>query len=83
MIDLAGRIVKDFGQWKVTEFGLENLEKHFSSYAIKKDRLLENNWVAHMRDKNWVDLISFINALWYARVYFNMPIRQEDLYHYN
>jgi hypothetical protein len=43
-------------QWAVTEYGIEALD---GSYAIKRDRLHERYWLAHMEEKFWVDAVDF------------------------
>ncbi len=59
-------IIKRFGQWVVTDFGLECL---FNYYPIPKDRINED-WLAHVSDKNWVILEEFKAAYLYAKDYF-------------
>lgn len=57
-------IIKRFGSWVVTTYGIENLE-HL--YPIDLSRVEESDWVAHMRQKHWVDIGDFIDALTFAK----------------
>jgi hypothetical protein len=64
-------IIKRFGQWVVTKYGLESL---VLSYPISKDRLTETDWVIHMSDKRWVVIDEFEAALKFAVEYhYNEP----------
>lgn len=60
-------------QWAVTSYGIEALD---GSYAIPKERLYEgeedddtgglstgHTWWKHMREKEWVHMVDFGNAL--------------------
>lgn len=63
-------VVKSFGQWVVTGYGLECSEQN---YPIPKDRLgIHDEYPIdqHMLEKNWVDPIAFKKALVFARQYF-------------
>ncbi len=51
------KIIKRFGSWAVTNFGLDHLGR--PRYEIDKDQLLSTDWVTHMGDKNWVNKTSF------------------------
>ena len=55
-------------QWAVTDYGIECRR---GTYAISKDRLWEDEdthgWIMHLREKNWVDLPDFAEALRLAR----------------
>lgn len=42
-------LIKRFGSWAVTEYGVECLSTH---YAIPKDRLNEPDWLEHMGGKS-------------------------------
>ena len=53
-------ILKRFGEWVVTTEGVECLT---SRYFIAKDRFDENDWVPHMREKTWVNIDDFTQAL--------------------
>lgn len=46
--------------WAVTEFGLECV---LHSYPIEVDRLDRSRWYEHMREKAWVDIDLFDDAL--------------------
>ena len=64
-------IIKRFGIWVVTTYGLECLWQY---YPIEKSRLNEL-WISHMAGKRWVHewwgcLRSFEEALMFAREYF-------------
>lgn len=45
--------------WKITKEG--DLE-HLNRYYIEAYRLGTENWLDHMREKNWVDMNKFIPA---------------------
>jgi len=57
-------VVKRFGAWVVTTYGIECLETY---YPIEISRVHELDWVSHMREKNWVKIQDFGAALEYAR----------------
>jgi len=57
-------IVKRFGQWVVTDYGLECL---VINYPIEKERFNEQDWVSHVSLKNWVILDEFIAAFDFAQ----------------
>ena len=59
-------IVERFGQWVVTDFGLECL---YMPYPIQKERINED-WPAHMSAKNWVNLEEFEAAYLFAKDFF-------------
>ncbi len=67
-------IIKQFGIWVVTSYGLECLWHY---YPIEGIRLVNDTepWVSHMADKTWVYetwecLRNFEEALMFARKYF-------------
>ena len=67
-------IIKQFGIWVVTSYGLECLWHY---YPIEGCRLVNDTepWVSHMADKTWVYetwecLRNFEEALMFAREYF-------------
>lgn len=60
-------ILKRFGTWAVTEYGIECLT---SSYAIPSDRLSEPDWLPHVGHKTWVVYEDFRDAYYFARKYF-------------
>lgn len=60
-------IVKRFGTWAVTEYGVECLTTH---YAIPKDRVNESNWERHLEGKTWTVADDAADAIRYAREYF-------------
>ena len=57
-------IVRRFGTWAVTTDGVESL---ITSYSFRFDRVREPDWVDHMRDKRWVNIHDFVNALTFAQ----------------
>jgi hypothetical protein len=75
------KIIKEFGTWAVTTYGVESLQFPFS-YAIKKDRINENEngytWEKHMEQKNWVNINDFKTAMNFAREYFVKNYDQGD-----
>lgn len=72
-------ILRRFGTWAVTEYGVECLT---SSYPIEKDRLGESDWLPHVGQKPWVVYEDFRDALYFAKKTFgnkSVPevVRQE------
>ena len=59
-------IIRKFGQWAVTTFGVECIERG-SPYSIEQKRVHEPSWECHMREKDWVSMGDFTQALAYAR----------------
>ena len=55
-------------QWAVTAYGIQCRD---GRYSIARERLWESEqehgWVAHMSEKNWIDLRDFAEALRVAR----------------
>jgi len=76
-------IIKCFGQWAVTQFGLENLSGP-CDYDISKAALGHPWWSDHMREKNWVNGADFDAALQFARQHFGIselrlsPVRRYE-----
>jgi hypothetical protein len=70
----TSKIIKEFGTWAVTIYGVESLQFPFS-YPIKKDRINENEggytWEKHMSQKDWVNMKDFKQAIDFAREYFS------------
>ena len=59
------KVIKDFGQWSVTSYGLECL-KPFHYHINKSALRTEENykfWLDHIPQKNWCDIRSFKPAL--------------------
>ena len=56
-------IIKQFGTWAVTEYGIECLVQY---YPIDKAWLIEPDWVEHVCDKRWVNASDFVAAYNYA-----------------
>lgn len=65
--DRTSTIIKAFGQWHVTSYGLESTGVY---YPISKDRLSEPHWIEHMAWKNWLIMADFQAALGFAKEYF-------------
>lgn len=57
-------IIKRFGQWAVTTYGIEAVD---GSYWIEAERLWEVDWLRHMGEKTWVNYHDFTAALLAAR----------------
>jgi len=57
-------IIKRFGTWVVTTFGVECLS---ISYPVQFHRVNETDWASHLETKKWVVLEDFVKALRYAR----------------
>ena len=57
--------IASFGEWRVCLDG--SLDAPRQSYWIEVGRMFEDDWVSHMREKNWVNISSFIQALEYGR----------------
>lgn len=64
-------IIKRFGTWAVTEYGVECLTTH---YAIPKARLKEEDWHKHMIGKTWTVAEDVCEALDFARQYFSRKV---------
>ena len=64
-------VIRCFGQWAVTEYGLENLSGP-DSYEIDKAALHHAWWSEHMAEKNWVNRADFDAALDFAREHFGI-----------
>jgi hypothetical protein len=61
-----GHIVRRFGQWVVTDRGLECL---VTEYCIEAKALDQKDWAFHMGEKRWVDKEEFEAAYAFARQY--------------
>lgn len=57
-------IVKRFGTWAVTTYGVECL---VTEYPIAMDRVYELDWLRHMHEKTWTNMVDFAGALSYAQ----------------
>lgn len=57
-------IIKRYGTWAVTIYGVESLSAH---YPIHIDRVDEEDWINHMQRKIWTIMPDFVAALSYAR----------------
>lgn len=57
-------IIKRFGTWVVTTYGVECLSTH---YPIEIERVYEQDWLDHMRRKTWTNMVDFEEALSYAQ----------------
>jgi hypothetical protein len=69
--DKLSRVLWQGWEWSVTVYGVECRD---GSYSIPAFRLGEN-WVEHMADKEWVDLVDFSEALRIARHRHRRPAR--------
>jgi hypothetical protein len=56
-----------FCNWVVTLYGVESLTQH---YFIHYKQLHYDNWIDHMKEKSWVKIDEFAQALTYARMFF-------------
>lgn len=63
-------IIRRFGTWAVTEYGVECLTTH---YAIEKARLKEPDWLRHLIGKTWTVAADVSDALDFAREHFARP----------
>lgn len=61
------KIIKQFDSWAVTSEGLDHLDQPI--YEIDSDRLLEIDWLQHMRVKRWVNMQDFTTAFNFALEY--------------
>jgi hypothetical protein len=57
-------IVKQFGTWAVTTYGVECLVKY---YPIEKARLFKQDWEKQVCSKPWVNQADFVAAYEYAK----------------
>jgi hypothetical protein len=73
------RIIRRFGQWGVTRFGLENLSGP-CQYDIGRSALGHPWWSDHMADKRWVVRADFDAALDFARKHFGIKIGGDVLW---
>ena len=69
--DISGEIFAVFGDWAVTDYGLECLATY---YPIHRSRLNEN-WIEHMAEKDWIEMEDFSRALTWAQDRQNSEIR--------
>lgn len=51
MNHVEGKIIASYGDWHVTEYGIEC---SFTYYYIGKDRVKKEDWVSHVCEKTWV-----------------------------
>ena len=72
-------IIRAFGQWAVTLFGIENLSGP-CSYDISKTTLGAPWWSDHMREKTWVNGADFDAALAFAREHFGITVGGDVLW---
>lgn len=54
------KIIKRFGSWAVTNFGLDHLGH--PQYQIDKNQLFTTDWIRHMGEKRWVNKSDFKSA---------------------
>jgi len=67
-------VIRRFGQWAVTSYGVENLSGLYS-YSIAKNRLDEPWWSIHVGSKLWVVPEDFDAALNFARTHFGITVQ--------
>lgn len=64
----TSKVIKSFGQWAVTTYGVECVETY---YPIEKARLWQGEpghpWEKHMAVKRWINYPDFIEAMAFAR----------------
>lgn len=65
-------IIKRFGTWAVTEYGVECLT---TPYAIPKHRLGEQDWLKHMHGKVWILFEDFRDAFATAQRFFARSVK--------
>jgi hypothetical protein len=58
------RMAKKFGKWEVSKNG--DLDFNNGRYFISADRLNNDNWIAHLFEKAWIDWNEFIPAYFQA-----------------
>ncbi|HUS51151.1 MAG TPA: hypothetical protein VMZ91_13370 [Candidatus Paceibacterota bacterium] len=65
-------IIRAYGDWAVTLYGIESINKHI--YFISQKRLFQKsyNWLTHMNGKYWVNIENFAKAYEFARLFFNI-----------
>lgn len=56
MSEITCNILFTFGDWVVTDFGIECT---YTGYPISKDRLNETDWVKHVGEKTWANKSDF------------------------
>lgn len=63
-MNISGKILAVFGVFAITSKGIECLTHE---YFIEKSRLNNNDWLSHMKEKSWINIIDFTNALAWAK----------------
>jgi hypothetical protein len=53
-----------FGRWHVYEHGEMSFDN--GRYGISEDRLHEDDWIAHLFEKGWIDWNEFLPAYFQA-----------------
>jgi hypothetical protein len=77
MVKVEGKIIATFGDWVVTEYGIECT---YIYYFIAKERLHESDWIYHVCEKTWVNKVDFENAFNHALDVHNVISPQNDHY---
>lgn len=65
----VSHVIERFGAWVVTTYGVECLDHY---YPIEFSRVNESDWIPHVRQKTWVRISEFANALDYAKSLYSM-----------
>lgn len=71
-------IIKRFGTWCVSSFGVETVFAPVD-YCVEKCRLDEPWWHDQLAAKNWVIIEDFDKALDFAREYFGIQVRRRRI----
>ncbi len=61
------KVIRKFGTWTVTNDDIRCPEG-FDDYPIPRQRIHEEHWIEHMREKKWPVLSDFEEAIAYAQV---------------
>jgi hypothetical protein len=71
----TSKIIKTFGQWAVTTYGIECLTQY---YPIEKERIdsqSRENMIEHIRRKYWTNEGEFIQAFDFAIEHFKKKLK--------
>jgi hypothetical protein len=70
MRKIRRKIIKSFGHWAITNYGIECLTQF---YPIEKKRISQKgreNWISHIRRKDFLQHFTFEQAFDFALEYF-------------